>query len=155
MPSEKISLSPTKQKIFFSVLIIIALFVGFGMGNIQPSKLDTTIVPREIKPEISIIKLNAIKGDELEAEVSGPVRIVWGEKNFAENDGIHQIPLSQIPNENDLKFFQFSYVGNVKSKKFYPADSYFARGTEVQYRRFFLTKEEAIGAGFEASKSVK
>ena len=52
-------------------------------------------------------------------------------------------------------FLEGSEPVHAKTKKFYPAKSYPARGTEVRYRRFFQTTEEAIAAGFVPSKLVK
>jgi len=80
---------------------------------------------------------------------------LWGEDNFLEKEGFHEIPLGQIPNKNDLPFLNFPYVGNAKSMKFYPSDTYFARGVEVVHRRFFRTKQEAIDAGFVPMKNMK
>lgn len=83
------------------------------------------------------------------------MRVLWAKENLVENDGLFSIPLGQIPNENDLELDAFPFLGNEKTKKFYPSNAYPARGTEVRYRRFFKTKEAAIEAGFEASKLVK
>jgi hypothetical protein len=99
--------------------------------------------------------LQKISGDQLYLHISGPARILWAEKNIVENDGEHQIPIGQIPNENDLELTQFLYLGNAKTKKFYPSTSYPARGTEYRYRRFFNSRTDAEAAGFIASKLVK
>ncbi|MCF7812125.1 hypothetical protein K9M59_00760 [Candidatus Gracilibacteria bacterium] len=63
--------------------------------------------------------------------------------------------MGQIPDENDLEYKKFPYTGNAKTGKFYPSDTYFARGVEVQHRRFFQTQQEAVDAGFIPSKSVQ
>jgi hypothetical protein len=136
------------------VLVLTACF-GFFVGNLEFSSPTTNFQPQKINPEISIVQLKKIIGDELYFEISGPVRVLWSWENYVENDGEFTIPLGQIPNENDLKFREFLFVGNQRTMKFYPASSYFARGVEVHNRRFFSTKEAAIAAGFIASKSVK
>ncbi len=138
----------------FIIPILTALF-GFLAGSIDFSPSVEIFEPKKASPEISIVNLKKIIGDELHLEISGPTRVLWSWENYVENDGNYQIPLGQIPDENDLKFRQFPYVGNKKTMKFYPANSYFARGVAVKHRRFFDTKEKALAAGFIASKSVK
>jgi len=136
------------------VLILTALF-GFLAGSVDFSPDVKNFEPKKITPEISIVQLKKIIGDELHLKISGPARVLWAWENYVENDGEFSIPLSQIPNENDLKFRNFPFVGNQKTMKFYPTNSYFARGVAVKNRRFFDTKESASKAGFIASKSVK
>lgn len=65
------------------------------------------------------------------------------------------MPLSQVDDAASLEFKKYAYVGNGKTKKFYPAYTYPARGTAVAYPRFFKTKQAAIKAGFIPSKLVK
>ncbi len=145
----------------FSTVIplVIFAFLSFGLGhlitekNLKASTLE--VEHQEPKPEISVIVLERVEGDQLHLEVSGPGRVVWGSTNFIEGDGWHQIPLGQIPDENDLAFKNFAYTGNAKTKKFYPSHTYPARGTAVKHRRFFQTKQAALEAGFIASKLVK
>ncbi len=137
-----------------TVYILLAATIGFLCGKINfgppPSPV---VIEKKIEPKQVLIKLNGISGDALQAEIVGKARIVWSEENFLEKSG--DIPLSQIPNANDRKFSQFPYTGNAKTMKFYPSDSYFARGVEVRHRRFFETKEGAVNAGFIPSKSIK
>lgn len=144
---------PNKLKLALGLTFASAF--GFLCGSIDFSSAPSPLIQKEIKPEISVIILEKILGDELYLKISGPVRILWAKENFIENDGHFQIPLGQLPNENDLKYEQFSYLGNAKTGKFYNTNSYHARGTEPRYRRFFETKNAAISAGFVASKLVK
>ena len=72
-----------------------------------------------------------------------------------EAEGGFQLPIGQLSTETDRALTEVEYVGNAKTNKFYPSSSYPARGTEVQYRRFFATKEAAEAAGFVPSKLVK
>ena len=144
------------NKLKITILIFLSSICGFLLGRLSLQKnANFEIVEKEITPEISLVKFNQIKGDELFVDIAGKARILWGEKNLVENDGDFRIPLSQIPTENDLDYKKFAFVGNTKTMKFYPSDTYFARGVAVQYRRFFNTKEDAIAAGFIPSKSVK
>lgn len=129
--------------------------MGFFIGKLTPAPQPSAPIVREIQPEISIVQLQKILGDSIYGDISGSVRIVWAEENVAEGEGEFSIPLGQVPDENDLKYTEFPYTGNEKTMKFYPSDSYFARGVEVQYRRFFQTKQVAIDAGFTPSKGVK
>jgi len=143
--------------ILWSILgVILAFFLGYFYAK---ENFETPLILQNIEPKnyqaISILELQKIEGDLLEVNVSGPVRILWGEKNAVEGDGDKKIPLGQIPNFKDLELKKFKYVGNAKTKKFYPSLSYPARGTEYRYRRLFNSKEEAIKAGFKASKLVK
>jgi len=137
------------------IIPIVTAFFGFLAGSVDFSPGVESFEPQKITPEISIVQLKEIIGDELHLEISGPARVLWAWENYVENDGKFTIPLSQIPNENDLKFRDFPFVGNKKTMKFYPANSYFARGVEVKHRRFFETKEKALEAGFVASKGVE
>ena len=91
----------------------------------------------------------------MKVNISGPARILWGEGNFVDSEGEHEIPFGQIPGADDLELVGFVYTGNAKTGKFYPSDSYFARCVEVRHRRFFDSKEEVVEAGFIASKPVK
>ncbi len=144
------------QKSFLFLGILGVLILGFLLGKFEPgSRAPIAIQEKEIRPEISLVQLKKLVGDSLELKISGPVRVLWGEENLVENDGEFQIPLGQIPNENDLRFMEFPYTANAKTGKFYPSDSYFARGVEVQHRRFFRTKEAASAAGFQPAKNVK
>jgi len=142
------------EKLKISFVGIGGALFGFFASGIFVSDSVPVIEKKPIHPEISIVSFEKISGDALFAEISGPVRVLWG-GSTKEGNGKFQIPLSQIPNENDLKFQSFPYTGNAKTMKFYPSDSYFARGVEVRYRRFFRTKQEAISAGFAATKGVK
>ena len=111
--------------------------------------------PEPARAEITIIELQSLEADELQFEVFGPGRILWATDKLLEGSGVHHVPLGQLPNENDLKFTQFYYTGNAKTGKFYPSNSYPARGTAVRDRRFFQNKQAAIDAGFIPTKLVK
>ncbi|MCK5460817.1 hypothetical protein KAI58_02440 [Candidatus Gracilibacteria bacterium] len=144
-----------KEKIKITFGILFAAAFGFLCGHLNFSPEPPALIQKKLQPEISIIILEKILGDELFLKISGPVRILWAKENFIENDGHFQIPLGQVPNKNDLEYEKFPYLGNAKTKKFYNTSSYHARGTESRYRRFFETKDAAISAGFIASKLVK
>lgn len=144
----------TKHKILISGGVIMAGVIGFLAGNISTDELQTQVITKQVQPEISIVQLKNIQGDELEMNLSGPVRVVWEGTQFVEGEGEHYIPISQIPGESDLKYRQFKYVGNAKTGKFYPSDTYFARGVEVRHRRFFETRQAAEAKGFVPSKAV-
>ncbi len=143
------------SKLKTTLLVLVAALFAFFIGRTSVSHKKPEIQVRPIRPEISLVQLKGIAGDSLQLNISGPVRILWAKENLVENDGDFEIPLSQIPTENDLKYTQFPYTGNAKTMKFYPSNSYFARGVEVRYRRFYRTKESAVGAGFIPSKGVK
>jgi len=128
--------------------------VGFLLGQLV--SLDSTQVDlSEPRVEIAIVSLDSITGDQLDLEIFGPVRIVWGEGKMLEAEGVQQIPLGQLPDETDLQFKRFAYTANAKTGKFYPSTSYPARGTAVRDRRFFQTKVAAESAGFIPTKLVK
>jgi hypothetical protein len=147
--------SKISPKLRTTILMLVTALFAFFIGRISIAQKPPEIQIREIHPEISLVQLKSIVGDSLQLSISGPVRILWAKENLVENDGDFEVPLSQIPTENDLKYTQFPYTGNAKTMKFYPSNSYFARGVEVRYRRFFRTKERAVGAGFVPSKGVK
>ena len=142
------------SKIFFATWILAALLGGYLIGSwsIEPPKREPKMT--DFVPEISLISVEKIAGDELFFSISGPARVIWSGQ-MVENDGEFRIPLAQIPNENDLELEDFPFVGNAKTQKFYPSDSYFARGVEVKYRRFFDSKDAAIAAGFAPTRGVK
>ncbi len=145
-----------REKLTLIIAVILSAAFGFLAGKLQlnPEK-DTQIIETAPQPEISLVQLKKITGDSIETNISGPVRILWGGEKLVEGDGIYQIPIPQIPTENDLKLKKFPYVGNANTNKFYPSTSQFARCTAVENRRFFETKETAIEAGFIPSKTVK
>jgi len=129
---------------------------GFFWGQLMAFEQQTRLpAPTENYQEISIIEFLGLEGDQLEFEVFGPARFLWAEDKLLEGSGIHQLPLGQLPNAQDLKFRNFKYTANAKTGKFYPSTSYPARGTAVRDRRFFQTKQAAIDAGFIPTKLVK
>lgn len=136
----------------FAAIVCSAGF-GFLAGSLPRGGDEVPMVSREIRPELGMVTLEKIDGDALSVKVEGDVRILWAGENSLEESG--KIFLGQVPTENDLKYTQFPYTGNAKTGKFYPSDSYFARGVAVPDRRFFETKEDAIAAGFIPSKSVE
>ena len=148
--------SKSREKMSWTNLgiVILMTLIGFFVGKIdwQPTSQEK-IIEKEISREIPTVVLKTRDGDKIFAEISGKVKIIWADNYSLEESG--DIFWSQIPTEDDLKLADFKYVGNAKTKKFYPAKSYPARGTEVRYRRFFQKKEEAIEAGFVPSKLVK
>lgn len=130
---------------------------SFGLGYLTSDLEDSEVAPVclvDTYQETSIVQLQGLEGDLLQTSISGPVRLVWGDA-FVEGEGEHQIPLGQFLTEADRQFENFKYVGNAKTLKFYPADSYPARGTHPSVRRFFASREQAEAAGFVASKLVK
>ena len=145
-----------KKDITSFLLIVAGSVGGFFVGKKQ--LVNTNQSEKNIKTieQISIVELNLIKDDLLHISVPENVRILWSEgKNSLETSGDQVVPIGQIDTENSKKLAEFKYVGNAKTKKYYPALSYPARGTEIRYRRFFDTKEAANKAGFVASKLVK
>ena len=132
--------------------VLIAFYLGMNFGGTKTKPIS---VPNKKYQEISLVVFKEKVGDELKFEISGPARVVFGKNEFVESDGSYSLKLGQFPSDTDKKLQDFAYVGNAKTKKFYPANSYPARGTEVRYRRFFQTKEAAISAGFIPSKLVK
>lgn len=142
------------QKIQHALILVGAIIGGFLVGRVDISP-EVQVIESSSQPEIAIIELQKILGDTLYANISGPARIVWGDTQMIESEGEQKILLSQVPDTDDLEYKSFPYVGNAKTGKFYPSDTYWARGVEVKYRRFFQSKEEAVSAGFIASKSVK
>lgn len=148
------SKSREKSGSFATLAMMILLpIIGFFIGKINFAKPEIKVIETEISREIPTVVLKNRSGDEIFAEISGDVKITWADNYVLEESGL--IYFGQIPTEDDLKLNDFKYLANAKTKKFYPAKSYPARGTEVRYRRFFQTKEEAISAGFIASKLVK
>lgn len=153
--------SRENNKFMTLATIILMTVIGFFIGKIDFSKPEVKVVETEIssfdyaqdKLRIPTVVLQKREGDQIFAEISGNVKITWADNYSLEESG--PIFWSQIPTENDLKLADFKYLANAKTKKFYPANSYPARGTEVRYRRFFQTKDEAIAAGFVPSKLVK
>lgn len=173
----------SSQKITSFLNLIIIFVCGFLIGQIRSLYLDynrskAVYIDQSYKPEVALVEMKKIVGDELYFSITGNARVIWGENfrditqkssdrlKIAENQKTNNnlknslnnqftLPLGQIPREQDLELKNFKYLGNAKTKKFYPTSSYPARGTEYKYRRFFQTKEEALSAGFIASKLVK
>lgn len=137
--------------------IITSMLVGFIIAELGsthlPSALKTSTIQKIEVP--SIVKFKKIIGDEIYLETLGNIKVIWPGQHVIENEEHIQIPLGQIPDENDLKLREFPYVGNAKTRKFYPSYTYPARGTSLKYRRLFLSKQDALDNGFVASKLVK
>jgi hypothetical protein len=143
------------EKIHIFLLVVLFSVISFFLGKFSASQKNIEPTYKNTQPEISVIHLQERVGDSLVGNISGPARIVWNDSNTIETEGGFEIPLPQIPNESDVSLTSLPYTANAKTKKFYPSDSYPARGVEVKYRRLFDTKEAAIAAGFIPSKLVK
>lgn len=143
-----------RPKIEISVGIVLLFGLGWGLGHLQFRTMSPPL-PQPARAEIAILSIDSLAGDELKFEVFGPVRLVWGEDKMLEGEGWQRLPLGQLADEVDLQFKQFAYTANAKTGKFYPSDSYPARGTAVRDRRFFQTKSAAQAAGFTPTKLVK
>ena len=135
------------------ITIILMTLIGFFVGSIDFKDSAPEIIEKPIESSIPQINLSQRNGDEIVAEISGEVKLTWGDSYVLQESG--SVFWGQIATVDDLVLKDFKYLANGKTKKFYPADSYPARGTEVKYRRFFQTKEDATNAGFIASKLVK
>ncbi len=137
-------------------LLVITL-ASFGFGSVATLEKKVAAAPMCLEKqyqEIAIVELKAMEGDSLKTKVSGAVRLVWNE-DFVEGDGEHLVALGQLPSEYDQNFRDFAFVGNTGTMKFYPSNTYAARGTDPVKRRFFVSKTAATEAGFIASKLVK
>ena len=133
--------------------IIFLCLVSYSLGLFHQGP-GCPVVPEAKKAEMALIEFQKIVGDELQFEVFGPVRILWNE-NMLEEEGVLKMPLGQFSDHEDLKFKKFKYTGNEKTMKFYPSNSYPARGVRVEHRRFFQSIQAAKMSGFVASKLVK
>jgi hypothetical protein len=142
-------------KVFLPTLLI--GFSAFGLGHLSALSVQQQEAPMCLEnsyQEIAIIEFKEMVGDSLKTELSGKARLVWND-DFVEGDGEHLIAVSQLPSEHDADFRTFAYVGNAGTMKFYPSNTYAARGTDPIKRRFFPSQEAAKAAGFIASKLVK
>lgn len=137
----------------FFLWIIVAGGGGFLLGSAKSaSQLETTVL-ESIPPEKAMVTLERIEGEQLSVTIEGNVRVVWSEEHFLDASG--DVFLGQVPDADDLQYRQYPFVGNANTGKFYPSDTSWARGVRVKDRRFFLTKEAAIAAGFMPTKSLQ
>ena len=142
-------------KVFLPTLVI--GFSAFGLGNLSALSAKQKSAPMCLEngyQEIAIIEFKEMVGDSLKTNLSGKARLVWND-DFVEGDGEHLVAISQLPSEHDADFRNFAYVGNAGTMKFYPSNTYAARGTDPVKRRFFVSQNAAVSAGFKASKWVK
>lgn len=129
----------------------------FGLGAVSVLDKKLYAAPHclaESYQEIALVQFEKLQGDQLLTTVNGPVRLIWND-DFVEGSGEHRVTLGQLPSEHDQVFRDFAYVGNSGTMKFYPSDTYPARGTDPVKRRFFASRAEAEAQGFVASKLVK
>lgn len=139
-----------------TVLGLIA-FIGFWSGkNFHPTPVCQTqeIEAVEISQDTTVRFVSRIQ-DLFTVSLEGSGRIIVDQHLIFEEEGVHEFSWAQIPTDSDLELRNFPYVGNTKTQKFYNTDSYPARGTEVGYRRFFQTQEEAKAAGFIPAKNLE
>ena len=146
-------LSEKKSRIMTMVTVILMTMIGFFIGQLDMTSSPPEITETAITQTIPTVTLTRREGDQIFADITGEVKIIWADHHALEGSGV--IIWSQIPTTDDLQLNDFAYLANAKTKKFYPANSYPARGTEVRYRRFFQTRQAAIEAGFVPSKLVK
>ncbi len=139
-----------KQKIIQTAVLVLVGILGFAAGQFQlRAPVETSPI---IVPQIGRVALISAADDGLKIEISGAARVTWGSE-IVEGAGEYFIPISQLPNASDLLLAGHAFVGNKASGKYYPTDSYHARGTAVADRRYFATEAEAQAAGFMASKA--
>jgi hypothetical protein len=144
-----------KGLVFLPTLVI--ALASFGLGALSVLDRATATAPMCLESqyqEIALIELTEMKGDSLKTTINGNVRLIWND-DFVEGDGEHLVALGQLPSDHDQNFRDFAYVGNSGTMKFYPSDTYAARGTHPVKRRFFASRAEAEEQGFVASKLVK
>lgn len=141
----------SKQKWIFLGSVCFASVFGFLLGQIDITEPGPPVVDDDYQ-EIVVVHFQELIGDELQFEISGPARVVWEGLQVIEEEGVHTIPVSQIPTENDLALRDFPFTGNMKTKKFYESDSYNAGCIAPEKRKFFTTKEEGITAGYKPPK---
>lgn len=130
---------------------------SFGLGAVAVLDVSLQDPPPCLEKqyqEIALVEFKGLQGDQLETTLNGKVRLIWNE-DFVEGDGDHAVALGQLPSEHDQVFRDFAYVGNTGTMKFYPSNTYPARGTDPVKRRFFASRTEAESQGFVASKLVK
>ena len=144
----------------YSIWFVVLSFMVGGGFYLGKSSYETPYCPEKLSdpielPEPTTIHLLSIEQDRLRFSLQGSGQVLVDSHLAIADSGEHQISLGKIPTENDLSLREFPYVGNEKTQKFYNADSYHARGTEVKHRRFFQTVKEAGEAGFVASKTLK
>lgn len=136
--------------------IFIALS-SFGLGAVAVLDKSLQAPPHCLEKqyqEIALVEFEELQGDQLKTVLNGQVRLIWND-DFVEGTGSHKVALGQLPSEHDQSFRDFAYVGNTGTMKFYPSNSYPARGTDPVKRRFFASRAEAEAQGFVASKLVK
>ncbi len=130
---------------------------SFGVGLLTASGFQPSAPPfclEKSYQELALVEFLKLEGDLLKTKTNGAVRLIWNDA-FVEGQGLHTVALGQLPSQYDQPFREFAFVGNVKTKKFYPSNSYPGRGTDPLKRRFFNSKSEAEAQGFVASKLVK
>lgn len=130
---------------------------SFGLGQVASDLESPALAPACVQnqyQEMVVVELQELLGDQLRLNINGPGRLVWNEA-YVEGDGEHLVALGQLPSEADRDFRNFAYVGNAGTMKYYPSNTYAARGTAPEKRRFFATRQAAEAAGFVASKLVK
>lgn len=139
----------------FSIFIIgVSSFGLGGLSMLEKKSKQAPVCLEDKYTEIAIVELKEMEGDSLKTNVTGEVRLVWNQ-NFVEGDGQHLVALGQLPSDQDKNFRDFAFTGNTGTMKFYPSNTYAARGTDPAKRRFFPDQDSAIAAGFVASKLVK
>ncbi|PID70760.1 hypothetical protein CSB37_01595 [bacterium DOLZORAL124_38_8] len=153
-------MSETVKDIGVFVLVVLSAVGGFFLGKknsvAETTENQKTPSEKTVQKTVSVIELTEINQDLLTIKLPDKVRVIWSNgKNSVEKSGVQVVPLGQVDTVDSKKFWKFPYVGNAKTRKFYPAQSYPARGTKIQYRRFFESKTAALRAGFLPSKLVK
>lgn len=138
--------------------VFLILGAGYMIGKqsvdtFPQEKIDCPLTREE--PQLALVQLLRREGDLITVSLVGEGKVLVGNDISFEETGEHVFSWGNIPSSEDLELRNFPYLGNMKTRKFYNTDSYPARGTEVKYRRFFSSKEEAVAAGFIAAKNLK
>jgi len=133
-------------------LAAVALLAGFSIGftgKAEEPKIE------KIVSDAPIVNFQKIEGQDLFFTLHGGAVAKWGDSTIKSGNGEHKLSITQLPTEAYLSRKKAQYLANLKTKKFYPTDSYPARCVEPRYSRLYQTKEAAISDGFRPSKLVK
>jgi hypothetical protein len=144
-----------KEKIITLCFLIASAGIGFFSAFLMPDDSATYQVQACPEPTFANFIFTRREGDRLFFQLEGDGQVFWGDDSIAvQSQTESELFLGQIPTDTDLALSDYPYLGNAKTGKFYPTDSYPARGTETRYRRFFDSRQAAIDAGFIPMKGI-
>ena len=148
-----------KNTLLYSIIALIIFIIGVLIGREIPSAIHIMSTPQT--PPIPVLKLISRDGSVIKGHINGSLRVVMNGTDSIENSHLYSseglkidIPWMQIPSDFDTFGALYPYVANTRTMRFYTINSATGRKIKPYERVYFMSKEDAISAGYSDKKPI-